>query len=246
VLAGADGSATGPRPGEPTAAGAALPEPVVMRLLMVLAAAAGSLDAVCVTRLGNLFASVITGNLVQLGRAIATADGRMAAGAVTAVGSYALGVAAGAGGLRRCGAGWRRRTSLVAAVEVVLLTGVTAGWLATDAHPGRLTAPLLLALAAVAMGVQSALTISSGVRGASTTYLTGTLAGVVRAVTVDPHRFAASAGGVARLAALLGGAVVGALVLRIAPLWAPAVPAALVTSVVVVAAAPTRNRMERL
>jgi uncharacterized membrane protein YoaK (UPF0700 family) len=241
---GADGAATDPRPGEPPGAGVALPERVVMRLLIVLTAAAGCLDVVCVVRLGSLFASVITGNLVQFGRAVATADGLLAAGAVTAVGSYALGVAAGTAGLRRCGAGWRRRTSMVAAIEVVLLAGVAAGWIAAGARPGRITSLLLLGPAAAAMGVQSALTINSGVRGASTTYLTGTLTNLVRTVTVDPHRFATGAGGAARLVALLCGAIAGALVLRVAPLWAPALPAALVTAVVVVATALTRHRKD--
>jgi uncharacterized membrane protein YoaK (UPF0700 family) len=244
VSGGANGAATDPYPGQPNRSDAALPEPVVVRLLAVLAAAAGCVDVVCVTRLGGVFASVITGNLVQLGRAIATADGRLATDSTTAVGSYALGVAVGTVSLRRRGAGWRRRTSIVAAVEVVLLVGGAAGWLATDARPGHGSAPLILALAAVAMGIQSVVTISSGVRGASTTYLTGTLTSVVRTVTVDPHRFAAGAGGAARLAALLCGAIVGALVLRVAPSWALALPAALVATVAVVATALTRNRME--
>jgi uncharacterized membrane protein YoaK (UPF0700 family) len=242
VSVGANGTATDPHPEEPTGSDAALPERVVVRLLAVLAAAAGCLDAVCVTRLGGLFASVITGNLVLLGRAIATVDGRLAAGTTTAVGSYALGVAAGTVSLRRREAGWRRRTSIVATVEVILLTGVAAGWLATDGQPGRST-PLLLGLAAAAMGVQSVITISSGVRGASTTYLTGTLTGVVRAVAGDPHRFAAGAGGAARLGALLCGAAVGALVLRVAPSWALALPAALVAAVAI-SAALTCHRME--
>ncbi|WP_433618331.1 DUF1275 family protein [Dactylosporangium sp. CA-139114] len=243
VVAGADSPAAHPQPGRPDRSDAALPAPVVVRLLAILAAAAGCLDAVCVTRLGSMFASVITGNLVQLGRGIATVDGRLAAGATTAVGGYALGVAIGTVGLLRCGTGWHRRTSVVTAAEVVLLAGMVAGWLATDAHPGPTTTPLLLGLAATAMGVQSAVTISSGEHGASTTYLTGTLTTVVRAVTVGPHLFAAGAGGVARMVALVCGAAVGALVLRVAPLWAPALPAVLVTAVV--AAALTRNRMER-
>jgi uncharacterized membrane protein YoaK (UPF0700 family) len=244
VSVGANGTATEPHPGEPNRSDAALPDPVVMRMLAVLAAAAGCLDAVCVTRLGGVFASVITGNLIQLGRAVATVDGRLAADATAAVGSYALGVAAGTVSLRRCRAGWRWRTSIVAAAEAVLLTGVAAGWLATGAHPGRSSGLLILGLAAAAMGVQSTVTISSGVRGASTTYLTGTLTSVVSTVVTDPHRFAAAAGGAARLAALLCGAIVGALVLRVATLWALALPAALVTAVVVVAAAMTRHRME--
>jgi uncharacterized membrane protein YoaK (UPF0700 family) len=217
-------------------AGAALPERMVVRLLAVLAAAAGCLDVLCVTRLGGLFASVITGNLVQLGRAVATVDGGLAAGALTANGSFALGVAAGTVGLRRAGAGWRGPTAMVATVEVALLTGLAAGWLGTGAHPGTGTALVLLALAAAAMGTQSAITISSGVPGASTTYLTGTLTSLVRT-----HRFA---GGAARLAAFLCGAVLGAILLRLAPLWVPVLPAALVAAVVVVAAASRRGPRE--
>lgn len=221
-------------------AGAALPERVVVRLLAVLAVAAGCLDAVCVIRLGNVFASVITGNLVQLGRAIATTDARLAAQAATAVGSYAAGVAAGTFSLPRDGAGWRRHTSLAACVELVLLAGLAAGWLATSARPGRVAALVMLGLAGAAMGVQSSVTLSCGVRGASTTYLTGTLTSVVRAATADPRRV--TAGGITRLVALLCGAAVGALLLRAAPAWAPAVPAALVAAVVAAAAAHGRQR----
>jgi uncharacterized membrane protein YoaK (UPF0700 family) len=82
------------------------------------------------------------------------------------------------------------------------------------------------------------------VRGASTTYLTGTVTEAVRALVGDPHRIAAVAGPVVRLAALLCGAAVGALVLRFAPLYAPALPAALVGAVVTIAAAPGRGRRE--
>lgn len=223
--------------GGPIVAGPALPAGVVVRLLAVLSAAAGCLDVVAVTRLGGPFASVITGNLVLLGRAVATVDGRMVVDTSTAVGSYGVGVAVGTLGLRGGGAGWCRRTSLVVGFEVVLLIGVAAGWLVTGAQPGYPTTALLLGLAAAAMGVQSAITISTGVRGASTTYLTGTLTSVVRVLVRGPRRFAASAGDASRLAALLSGAAVGGLVLRVAPVWAPVLAAALVAAVVVVATA---------
>jgi uncharacterized membrane protein YoaK (UPF0700 family) len=227
-----------------SAVGAVLPERLVVRLLLVLAAAAGCLDAVCVTRLGGPFASVITGNLVQLGRGIATPDGPLAVGAATAVPGYALGVGAGSAGLGRDSSGWGRRTSLVSAVEVALLALVAVGWLATHGRPDAGTTPLLLAVAATAMGMQSAVTISSGLRGASTTYLTGTLTTVVRTLTARPHVFSAVAGDAARLAALLCGATLGVLLLRVAPLWAPALPAVLVGTVVAMAAAFARGRME--
>jgi uncharacterized membrane protein YoaK (UPF0700 family) len=95
----------------------------VVPLLVVLAGASGCLDVVCVTRLGGLFASVITGNLVQFGHAVVATDARMAVGGVTAVGGYAVGVAGGTMPLRRVGSAgaavpewsWRlrRRCSLV-------------------------------------------------------------------------------------------------------------------------------------
>ncbi|MDP4509681.1 YoaK family protein [Nonomuraea turcica] len=260
-------------------AGPVVSERVAVRLLVVLAAAAGCLDAVCVMRLGGPFASVITGNLVQLGRGVATLDGALAAGATTAVAAYALGVAAasvglgrvglGRGGLGRGGAGrgavgWRRGACLIAVAELALLVCVCAGWLVTGGQPNATVAVLLLAPASAAMGVQSALTIGSGVPGASTTYLTGTLTSLVHAGTGTPLRRAAAgagtphgraaggagrllrraAGGLGRLAALLCGATVGALLLLVAPLWAPALSAVLVAVVVAIIAISTRGRTE--
>lgn len=212
-----------------------VPERTVVRLLAVLAVAAGCLDAVCVTSFGGMFASVVTGNLVQLGRSVATLDIRLLVTAVTAVAGYGLGVAAGSVGLGR-GEGWRSRTGLVAATECVVLAGVEAGWVTAHGRPGAGLTVLLLALAGVAMGIQSAVAISSGVPGSSTTYLTGTLTNLVRTLTSRPPRFGAAAGGAARVAALLCGAIVGALLLRLAPLYAPALPAVLVGAVTLVIA----------
>ena len=222
--------------------GGALPEHLVGRLLLVLAAAAGCVDVVCVTRLGGPFASVITGNLVHLGRAIAALDGRLAVSATTAVASYALGVAGATTRLRDRPAGWRRQTTRIAGGELVMLALVAAGWLATSGQPDATISWLLLAFAAAAMGVQSAITIGSGVRGASTTYLTGTLTDVARTLAGEGRRFAATAGGVARLAALLCGAIVGSLLLRVTPSFAPALPVVLVGAVVAIAAAAIRER----
>ncbi|MEV1333597.1 YoaK family protein [Micromonospora costi] len=218
-----------------------LPGRAVVRSLVVLAAASGCLDVFCLTRLDGFFASVITGNLVQFGFGIATTQaGRLTAGA-TAVGGYAVGVAVGSLALRRAGPGWHRRTTMVAAAEAALLVGVAVGWWGSGGGPDHTGGLALLAGAAVASGMQSAITIASGVRGASTTYLTGSLTNVVRQVVLDPHRFAAGAGGVSRLLGLLGGAVLGGLVLRVAPQWAPALAAALVVGVVAVAALAGRG-----
>ncbi len=217
-----------------------MPEPVVGWLLAVLAAAAGCLDAVCLIRLGGVFASVITGNLVQLGRGIVSVDGRAAVAAAAAVAGYAVGVAVGTAALGGDAPGWRRRTTLVAAAEVVPAVGVQVGWVVSGGRAVGGNAWLLLALAGVAMGMQSTVTLSSGVRGASTTYLTGTLTTLVRTVT-GRRRFAAVRGDAARLGALLLGAMVGVAMLRVAPLWAPVVPVGLVCGVVVAAAVARRR-----
>jgi hypothetical protein len=89
------------------------------------------------------------------------------------------------------------------------------------------------------MGEQSAVTIGSGARGrASATYLTGTLTSLVHALV---SRLADGSGGAAGLAALLCGAVVGALLLRVAPLWAPVAPVLLVGVVLVIATRTSRG-----
>ncbi|MFJ3231132.1 YoaK family protein [Streptomyces sp. NPDC086787] len=217
-----------------------LSERQVLRLLVVLAAAAGSLDALCVSTLDGMFASVITGNVVQLGRALVAPDGRMVTGAVVAVGCYAVGVTSATAVLRHRDPGWRRRTGLVVAAETALLLAVSGGWLALAGRPGPGGTPLLLACAAMAMGVQSAATVGSGVPEASTTYLTGTLTSLARALGGLPHGFAVAAA--LRLTAFLCGAVAGALLLRFAPLWTPFLPTALVGGVAAATLASTRNR----
>lgn len=218
-----------------------LHERVVVRLLPALSAAAGGLDAVCVAKLGGAFASVITGNLVQLGRAIAMRDDTLLVRATVAVAGYALGVATGTVGLRHVDSGWQRRTTAMAMGETVLLACVAFAWLVTGGHPDAGIAPLILALSGTAMGMQSAITISSRVPGASTTYLTGTLTGVVRRLVGVPHRGAGSAAGAVELVALLAGATVAGVLLRVAPLWAPILPLVLVGVVVAIAATSTRR-----
>ncbi|OIJ68532.1 hypothetical protein WN71_006975 [Streptomyces mangrovisoli] len=206
---------------------------MVVRLLLVLTATAGSLDAVCVTSLDGMFASVITGNLVQLGRAVVAVNGRLVLAAAVAVGCYALGVLVAATVLRGLDAGWHRRTSLLVAAEAALVAAVTAGWLAADGRPGHALAVPMLGCAGAAMGVQSAVTGSCGAPGVSTTYLTGTLTGLFGGLGGTPRRFDREAA--TRLLTFLGAAAGGALLLRFTPLWAPLLPLALVTAVALTA-----------
>jgi uncharacterized membrane protein YoaK (UPF0700 family) len=188
---------------------------------------------------------VITGNLIQLGRAFVTSNWHLAASTSTSIASYAIGVAIGTVMLRGSLPGWRLRTCVVASVEVLLLVGVLVGWLITGGFPSTGQAILLLALAAGAMGLQSAATLSTGVPEASTTYMTGTFTSFMRAVATDPHSIVAAEARIARLLSLLAGAVIGALILKFAPLWTPVFPVALIAGIVVLAAALIQRQVGR-
>jgi len=208
---------------------------LILRLQYALTAAAGALDVFCVTRLGGPFASVITGNLVQVGSAVVDLDLRLAARCAIAVAGFAVGVALGALVLRQAQPGWTGRTTLVTSAEFLLIVVVAAAWWASHGRPGVAGVDALLGLAAIAMGLQSAATVTSGLPGAATTYFTGTLTRAVRTIVTESQGLARGSRSALRLVALLAGAVAGGLTLQLAPLWAPALPALIVGTVAIVA-----------
>ena len=130
---------------------------------------------------------------------------------------------------------WPARISLALAVEVALLTGFAALWWSSGARPATERVLGLLALAGLAMGVQSATARQLAVRGVSTTFVTGTLTTLVSDLVTlagPPGGWSLNAG---VLAALLAGAVVGGVTEVHAPSVAAALPAAVVLIVVVAA-----------
>ena len=64
-------------------------------LVVVLTLTTGAVDAVTFLRLGNVFSSVITGNLVLLGVAAGRASARLAVNSGLALAGYAAGALAG-------------------------------------------------------------------------------------------------------------------------------------------------------
>jgi uncharacterized membrane protein YoaK (UPF0700 family) len=67
--------------------------------------------------------------------------------------------------------------------ELVLLAAGAVGWEITDARPRGWASFVLLAVAAAAMGMQSAAVNEMGLSNFSTTFLTGTLTWLVTSVT---------------------------------------------------------------
>src|SRR5205807_7068658 len=124
------------------------------------------------------------------------------------------------------------RITLALAVETVLLTGFAVVWWTYERHPFTEGVLVLVALAGLAMGMQSATARQLAVRGIWTTFVTGTLTTLVSDIVTlagPPGGWSLNAG---VLVALLVGAVVGGVAEVHAPSVAAALPAAIVAMVV--------------
>jgi uncharacterized membrane protein YoaK (UPF0700 family) len=200
-------------------------------LLVLLTLTTGAVDASCFLHLGNVFSSVITGNLVLLGVSAATQSASLAIHSGVALAGYSAGVLIGAPiATRRARGGetWPLSVSVTLVAEFCVLAAFSVGWELTSGRPGSTAQVLLIAALAVAMGIQSAAVRQLG--GMSTTYLTGTLTAVVTEL-VTRDRGPGFARSVGVLAAIVSGAVVGGLVAEHAPAW---LPAAIMTPLAVV------------
>ncbi|MEU9759149.1 YoaK family protein [Streptomyces sp. NPDC001834] len=197
--------------------------------LLLLSAASGAADAFAFVCVGQVFAGVMTGNLVLLGAsAVGVGEHGVALKVITALASYGFGVASGAwlsSWLR-----WHLPMTLL--VEVVLLTTGAALW-----GPGPITSEAdrlgLLVLVSAAMGVQGRVLTTP------TNYFTGTLTSLVgRAALRTWRREDRWAAG--RLAAVVTGAVVTALAVRFRPEAAAVVAVVPVACALLIEALPRR------
>ena len=224
--------------GRPETSRDALGTPAAVRrrdaLVVVLALTAGALDAVTFLRLGHVFSSVITGNLVLLGVAAAQRHAASALSAGLALAGYAAGAMAGgaiAGTQSRGQPAWPRRVTVALGAELAVLLALSGQWLATGAHPAGADRVVLLVLGAAAMGMQSAAVRRLGEM--SSTYMTSTLTGLLTGLVLGslPSGWRRSTGA---LLAVVAGAALGALAAIWAPWWVPAVilvPAAAVVAI---------------
>ena len=246
---------------------------VLTVIAVALTFASGAMDVASFTRLGSVFTSVMTGNIVLWGLAAARGSLTLASHTAVAIVGYIAGVAGGsriavgapgAGGRAAAGGdgreggdgkdaggkdgdeqardaraaegragGWPAHVTWALLAELALLGGFAVGWEITGAEPGGWVQFCLLAVAAAGMGVQSSAVKYMGLTEVSTTYLTGTLTGLVSSL-VSPGPRATDRW--RRLGVLLGlaaGASLTGLLVATAPDGVPALPlAALVTCVV--------------
>jgi uncharacterized membrane protein YoaK (UPF0700 family) len=193
----------------------------IISAMAVLTLASGSLDVTAFLRLGGVFASVMTSNLVFVGIAVVKAERSLVTHCAVALVSYIVGVGTatavakpGAGTGRPC----TRRANFVLGGEFLLLVAYALWWIAAGAHPKGWAQLVLLGAVALAMGSQGVAARELAGAEIATTYLTGTLTGVVGSLAgrrrPDPVATVV-------LVSLLVGAAAGAALIEELPVAVP-------------------------
>lgn len=212
-------------------------------LLVALTVSTGAVDALSWLVLGKVFSAFMTGNLVFLGFRTGGAAGPSVPRVLAAVLAFAVGAAVAARIVtptRDSGWVWPRRVTVALGAALAAQAAFLAMWLEVGAQPSSRAADVLVALSALAMGMQTTAIFSLGVRAVFTTAATATWAVLMGDLT----GWSQSSGERKRLAAVIAGLLVGAaaggfLVVHARTL-APAFP--LVVSGLVVAAAARASR----
>jgi uncharacterized membrane protein YoaK (UPF0700 family) len=214
-------------------------------IAIALTFGSGAADVTSFTRLGEVFTSVMTGNIVLWGLATARGSVTLFSHTAVAIAGYILGVAAGTwiayGAKKRPSGGDHLLASHVIWVlraELTLLAGFSAGWEVSGASPAGWAQFCLLATLAAAMGMQSYAVNDMGMAQVSTTFLTGTLTGLVSSLVSPgqntphgPRRFGVLIG-------LAAGATLGGLLVATAARAVPALLLAALVTTLVLAADP--------
>jgi uncharacterized membrane protein YoaK (UPF0700 family) len=229
---------------------------ILTLIAIALTFGSGATDVASFTRLGEVFTSVMTGNIVLWGLAAARGSLSLASHTAVAIAGYIAGVAGGtwiAHGFKAAGPEKTSvakpddegRASVLPAhvswalfAELILLAGFTAGWEVSGASPAGWAEFALLAVLAAAMGVQASAVNEMGLTNVSTTFLTGTLTGLVSSLVSPgqdtPH-------GLRRFGVLMGlaaGAGLCGLLVATAAAAVPALPLAALITTLVLASAP--------
>lgn len=205
-------------------------------LVVVLAITSGAADALGFLALGSAFTSVMTGNMVLFGVAVAHGDVDAMVLTAVAIGSFVAGAAVGtriAGSPVSGDPVWPPAVTRALLVELALFTGVGIAWWTLGSAPPSAAYLPLLAASAAALGLQSSAIQRFGVSGLSTTYMTGTLTSVVIKL-VSGRGFRAVRHSAVILLGLIVGAALMALFLAKAPGLVPVLLAGTVAVVLVV------------
>jgi uncharacterized membrane protein YoaK (UPF0700 family) len=193
-------------------------------LLVALTAVTGLVDAFSYLVLGHVFVANMTGNVVFLAFALAGTGGFSALASLVAIACFAAGALA-AGRLARRLPGRERLLGVTAAIQAVLLGAAVI--MAALTAPPLPTQPLaagpryaLIVVLSAAMGAQNATARKLAVPDLTTTVLTLTITGVAADSPVAGATGAHAARRLISVAAMLLGALLGALlVIHVHIVW---------------------------
>ena len=211
-------------------------------LLVGLTVVTGLVDSFSYLVLGHVFVANMTGNVVFFAFALAGVGGFSVTASVLAVGCFALG-ALGAGRLARSLTGRRELLlGVTAGIEALILAeAVTMTALSGHPMPAGLRYALIVALS-LAMGVQNATARKLAVPDLTPTVLTLTITGIAADSPIAGATGAHVARRLISVAAMLVGALAGALLVLRVHIVYPLVIALVILAVVALAAvARARN-----
>ncbi len=212
-------------------------------LLVGLTAVTGLVDAFSYLVLGHVFVANMTGNVVFLAFALAGTGGFSALASVVAIACFAAGALA-AGRLDRELASSRERLlGVTTAVQAVLVAAaVIMAALTAQPVPAGLRYALIVVLAA-AMGAQNATARKLAVPDLTTTVLTLTITGIAADSPLASAKGARAARRLISVAAMLLGALVGALlVVHVRIVFPLVIALVILVAVALTAVARSRSR----
>jgi uncharacterized membrane protein YoaK (UPF0700 family) len=212
-------------------------------LLAALTFSSGAIDAISFIALGKVFTAFMTGNVVFLGLRAAGAPGPDVLTVGLSLAAFAVGVFASTRmvGASRDKGVWSNRVTRALAGVVLAQAAFAAGWIAVSGQPSGGMIDLLVAISALAMGIQSGAILSLGVQGVFTTAATATLMYLSRELAAESSA-AERARHAGVLLALLAGATAGGLLLEHARTFAALLPLGVTTLVVAIASNPLGGR----
>ncbi|MDW5562887.1 MAG: YoaK family protein [Methanomassiliicoccus sp.] len=147
------------------------------RFLLMLACAAGGMDALSLLGLGGVLTSALSGNTILLG--IAIVQGHLEEAVLCSVVflGFVPGAILGAMFLRSTSKGsqWTSRVTASLAVESAALLALALGLLLIDDTATIVSLAVLVVLSAFAMGIQYMTMFRLNVKGVTTTFVTSTI-----------------------------------------------------------------------
>jgi uncharacterized membrane protein YoaK (UPF0700 family) len=201
-------------------------------MLVALTVVTGLVDAASYLKLGHVFVANMTGNVVFLGFALAGASGLSTGTSLIALGAFLLGALGGGwlGGRHSAHRGRMLRAAGVAQAPLMAAALVVA--LLASTPPDRSMRLALVALLALAMGVQNAAAQRLAVPDLTTSVLTKTLTGLASEAGIVGGPGSKLTRRAIAVTAMLAGALTGALlVLDVSIASALAVALGLVSAV---------------